>query len=203
MVVDLFPIVESGLFGYELVPGRKTHTYATIGCNALGEPVLRKTHYGNGARNALQLVAVDGHIPSTSERGEGYGTKQRDSHFPDWPAAAESAWAQLSVLFPDRPRQPVVVPEHVHLCLDEALSIAHSYLAQWNPFIQFLGVPNEAHLGYALKGNGVEYGELVFQRPDIWMLRWKAPPHAIYESWSVALPDPEEANDAAHLNRAS
>jgi hypothetical protein len=30
---------------------------------------------------------------------------------------------------------------------------------------------------------------LIFPRLDIWMLRWKAPPHAVYESWSVVLPD--------------
>jgi hypothetical protein len=58
LTIDLFPIVEDGLFGYELVPDRQTHTYVTIGGNAQGEPVLRKTSYGLGAANALQLVAV-------------------------------------------------------------------------------------------------------------------------------------------------
>ncbi len=43
LALDLLPIVEDGLFGYELVPDRKTHTYVTIGCNAQGEPVLRQT----------------------------------------------------------------------------------------------------------------------------------------------------------------
>ena len=40
--LDLLPIVEDGLFGYELSPDRDTHTYVTIGCNAQGEPVLRQ-----------------------------------------------------------------------------------------------------------------------------------------------------------------
>jgi hypothetical protein len=102
--------------------------------------------------NALQLVAVNGHILSRSERGSRYDTQQRDSHFPDWPAAAESAWAQLLVLFQARPRQPIAVRENVHRYLDEALSIAHSHLAHWNPFIQFFGLPNEAQQGFALKG---------------------------------------------------
>src|SRR6266567_2153368 len=135
LALDLLPIVEDGLFGYELLPDRNTHTYVTIGCNAQGEPMLRKTLYGVGAPNALQLVAVNGHILSRSERAARYSTQQRDSHFPDWPAAAESAWAHLHFLFPERPRQPVAVREHVHQCLEEALSITYSHLVHWNPFI--------------------------------------------------------------------
>jgi hypothetical protein len=203
LTIDLLPIVEDGLFGYELVPDRKTHTYVIIGCNAQGEPVLRKTMYGVGAPNALQLVTVNGHILSRSERAARYRTQQRDSSFPDWLAAAESAWAQLLALFPERPRQPVAVREHVHRCLDEALSIAHSHLAHWNPFIQFYGLPNEAQQGFALKGANGGHGELVFQRPDIWMLRWKASPQAVYESWSVVVPDLDAARDTTRGDLAS
>jgi len=38
--LDLLPIVEDGLFGYELVPDRNAHTYRTVGCNARGTMVL-------------------------------------------------------------------------------------------------------------------------------------------------------------------
>jgi hypothetical protein len=193
--IELVPIVERGLFGYELVPDRKIHTYVTIGCDGTGAPTLRKTLYGDGARNALQLVTADGRAASRDAFTETYGTTHRDTRFADWGAAAESAWAQLLVLFSERPRQPVVIGEHVHQCLDRALSIAHSYLAKWDPFIHFFGAPNEAQLGFALTGTRGGHGELVFQRPDIWMLRWKAPPEAVYESWSVAIPDAEAASD--------
>lgn len=203
LALELLPIVDDGLFGYELVPDRDTHTYVTIGCNAQGEPVVRKTLYGVGAPNALKLVAVNGHILSRAERAARYSTQQRDFHFSDWPAAAESVCAHLLLLFPERPRRPIAVRDHVHRCLDESLTIAHSYLAQWNPFIEFFGVPNEAQQGFALKGANGEHGELVFQRPDIWMLRWKAPPEAVYESWSVALPDTDADSDAIPRNRAS
>jgi len=203
MVVELLPIVDNGLFGYELVPNRKTHTFVTIGTDARGEPVLRRTVYGRDAANALRLVAVNGRISPHRDRAEQFGTRQRESHFPDWAAAAESAWAQLLFQFPERPRQPAIVRDHEHRSLDEALSIAHSHLSHWNPFIQFEGVPNEAHLGFALRGYGAEHGKLVFQRPDIWMLRWKAPPRAVYESWSVVLPDPEASGDVARADRAS
>ena len=78
LALDLLPIVEDGLFGYELVPDRKTHTYLTIGCNAQGEPVLRKTLYGAGTPNALQLVAANGHILSRRERAARYSTVLRN-----------------------------------------------------------------------------------------------------------------------------
>ena len=84
-----------------------------------------------------------------------------------------------------------------------ALSIAHSHLAHWNPFIQFFGLPDEAQQGFALKGANGENGELVFQRPDIWMLRWRAPPQAVYESWSVVVPDLDAARDTVHRDLAS
>lgn len=203
LALELLPIIEDGLFGYELLPDRNTHTYVTIGCNAQGDPVMRKTSYGFGAPNALQLVAVNGQILSRSERSMRYSTQRRDAYFPDLPAAAESAWAQLLFLFPERPRQPVVVRDYAQRCLDEALSIAHLHLAHWNPFIQFCGLPNEAQQGFALSGAHGERGELIFQRPDIWMLRWKAPPHAVYESWSVVLADLDAAGDTVDRNRAS
>jgi len=132
-----------------------------------------------------------------------YTTQQRDAHFADWPGAAEAAFAQLLILFPERPRRPVVLHENMHRCLDEALSIAHSHLAYWNPCIQFCGLPDEAQQGFALKGAHGEHWELVFQRPDIWMRRWKAPPQAVYESWSIVLSDLDAASDTAHRNRAS
>lgn len=203
LALDLLPIVEDGLFGYELIPDRNTHSYVTIGCNAQGAPMLRKTSYGVGAPNALQLVGVNGQILSRSARASRYSTQQRDSRFSDWTSAADSAWAHLFFLFPERPRQAVAVREHAHRCLDEALSIAQSHLSPWNPFIQFCGLPNEAQLGFALKDANGGHGELVFQRPDIWMLRWKAPRQAVYESWSVALPDQDAISDTAQHHRAS
>jgi hypothetical protein len=81
------------------------------------------------------------------------------------------------------------------------LSIAHSHLAQWNPCTHFFGLPNEVEQGIALTGAKGERGELIFQRPDIWMLRWKAPPQAVYESWSVVLADPDA--DLSQNNLAS
>ena len=201
--LDLLPIVEDGLFGYELVPDRDTHTYLTVGCNARGDPVLRRTRYGDGAPSALQLVAMDGHLLSRSVRAARYRLQQRDTCFADLESAAHATWAQLLALFPQRPRRPVIVREHWHRSLDEALTIAHSHLARWHPLIRFCGIPNEAQQGFRLSGAPGEHGELLFQRPDIWMLRWKAPPHAIYESWSVALTEADVTDVFARNDFAS
>ena len=203
LALDLMPISEDGLFGYELIPDRATHTYLTIGRNKQGEPVLRKTLYGVGPGNALRLVACDGNRLSHGERAERFGSLQRDAGFPDWAAAAGAALAQLLVLFPQRPRRPAAVREYAQRCLDEALAVAHSHLARWDPFIRFWGIPNEAEHGFALSGEHGECGWLIFQRPDIWMLRWKAPPQALYESWSVALVDQVAANDLLRGDRAT
>ena len=195
--LDMFPIVEDGLFGYELVPDRETHTYLIIGCNAQNEAVLRKTSYGVGAPHAVQLVAVNGRFLSRSERAARYSVQRRDSRFPNWGAAAESTWAQLRNLFPDRPRQARALGENVR-GLEEALSIAHSYLVHRDPFIQFFGLPNEAELGFALTGASGESGELLFQRPDIWTLRWNAPAEVLHKSWSVEVGELDAGNDRTH-----
>ena len=46
-------------------------------------------------------------------------------------------------------------------------------------------------------------GELLFQRPDIWMLRWRAPPQAVYESWSVMADDADAAGERSQNHLAS
>jgi len=186
--LDLLPIVDDGLFGYELVPDRETRTYVTIGCNPRGVPMLRTTAYGVVAPNALRLVAVNGHTVTRNAPGM-RRARQRDSLFPDWPSAVASAWARLATQLPGRLRRQVQLNEAPHRHLDAALFVAHSHLAAWDPFIRFAGLPNEAQYGFALHGAAGGHGELVSRRPDIWILRWRSPPHAIHEEWSVVSPD--------------
>jgi hypothetical protein len=195
--LELVPIVEDGLFGYELIPDRETHTYPILGCNAQGEPVLRKTSYGVGAPDALQLVAVNGRLLSRSERAARYTAQRREVLFPDWLAAAEAAWEQLLILFPDLPRRTPILREKMHRYFDKALSVAHSHLLRWDPFIQFFGLPNEAEMGFKLRGAGGEHGELRFQQPDIWTLRWSAPHEVVNETWSLTLDDQDANHDKA------
>jgi len=203
LALDLLPISEGGLFGYELLPDSDAHAYLIIGRDAQGEPTLCKTVYAGGASNGLQLATIDGRAVSRSVDRGSLNTRTSEVKFVDWPTAVESTWRQLLVLFPQGLRRPIAIPQVPHRCLDEALSIAYSHLAIWDPFIMFCGVPNEAQQGFALFREPGEHGELVFQRPDIWMLRWRAPPHAVYESWSIALPDIDMSGDAKHLDSAS
>jgi hypothetical protein len=190
--VDLLPIVEAGLFGYELVPDRSTSICLTIGFDEKRAPVLRKTSYGTEAPTFLRLAAQDGRAVIRNPP-EAHRTQQRDSIFSDLQSAVESTWDQLGSLFPDKPRQPIELDETPHRVLDEALHVAHSHLAAWDPFIEFFGIPNEAQQGFALRGANGARGELLSTRPDIWILRWKAPPHAVYEEWSVVVPGTDAA----------
>ncbi len=197
----MLPIVEDGLFGYELVPDREAHTYLIIGCNPQGEPVLRKTSYGVGAPDALQLVAVNGRLLSRSERAARYNVQRLEFLFPDWLSAAEAAWEQLLILFPGLPRRTAILRENMHRYFDRALSVAHSHLLRWDPFIEFFGLPDEAQMGFELTGAAGEHGELTFQQPDIWTLRWSTPPDVVNETWSLALDDLEAGYDKADGDR--
>ena len=187
--IGLVPIVEEGLFGFELETDPDTRTYLIIGCNAQGAPVLREAMYDTRAPGALQLARqARSKAGATRARRARFRAQRRDSQFNDWPDAVEAMWNRLATLFPGHPRQPVAFPDERNRSLEGALSVAWKYLAPWDPFIMFCGLPGEAELGFALSDANGGHGVLVYQRPDIWMLRWKAPPDAIYESWSVVLP---------------
>jgi hypothetical protein len=180
------------VFGYELVPDRATRIYTVIGCNENGVPVVRMTSYGPDAPNTLRLAAVNGQAVTRGTPGTRH-IQQRDSVFSEWPSAVASAWAQLAIPSSGRLRRHVELNETAHRYLDAALAIAHSHLAAWDPFIRFFGLPKEAQQGFPLHGAAGEHGELVSQRPDMWILRWKSSPHVIYEEWSVTLPDQDAA----------
>lgn len=194
--IDLLPIIEDGLFGYELVPDRNTHTYFTIGCCETGEAILRRTMCTD-APSALRLAAVDGKSVSRRNFSLRHPTQQRDFRFAEISDAVEAGLSQLVTQFPERPRQPIALQVSVHRYLDEALAITHAHLSDWDPFIRFVGLPNEAQYGFALTGDNGECGELVSRRPDMWVLRWKSPEGAIYEEWALLLPDLEAGSGFA------
>jgi len=184
--VLLLPICEDGLLGYELVPDREAHTYVILGRNLQGEPVLRTTSYGSRRVGRAELVTVNGHLLSRAQRASRYSVQPRDFLLPDWTTAAESALTQLRALFEDRPRLTFASPEKSR-GFEHALSIADSRLSRWDPIIRFFGIPNEADLGFTLSGGNGEEGTLAFRPPDVWTLRWNAPPDVINESWSVVV----------------
>jgi hypothetical protein len=188
---DAVPIVEDELFGYELVPDRKTQSYLIIGCNPQGTPVLRTTSYNMGSPAPMRLVSIGGRLASRSGRTIRNHARGRDSQFTDWLAAADAAWARLLIDFPDRPqRRPVQCADRY--CFEQALAIAHMHLARWDPLIEFFGLPKGAQLGFVLGGSNGESGQLSFSEPNMWTLRWNASSKLVRESWSVAV----ESRDA-------
>jgi hypothetical protein len=186
--LDLLPIVEDGLFGYELVPDRNTHTYFTIGFCATGEAVLRRAVLCTNAPSVLRLAAVKGKSFAGTNFRPRNSSQQHDSRFGELSDAVESGFSQLVTIFPERPRKPIELHVTWHQYLGEALSIAHMHLSHWNPFVQFFGLPNEAQYGFALRGDHGEHGELASRRPGMWVLRWHSPEAVIYEEWDVVLP---------------
>jgi hypothetical protein len=187
--LDLLPIVEDGLFGYEIVPDRSTHTYLTVGWYEAGEAVLRRTVCYVAAPSTLRLAALNGESIACSNFRSRNCPPQRDARFVETSEAVDSGLSQLVALFAEGPRKTVEFNVNVHRYLDEALATAHAYLSQWNPFIEFVGLPDEAQFGFALKGLHGGHGELVSRRPDMWVLRWKSPDAVINEEWAVMLPE--------------
>jgi hypothetical protein len=183
--LQLVPIVDDGLFGYELVPDLDTHTYVIIGRNAQSRPSLRTVSYSGGDPGALQLIAVQGRLLSRSERASRYSVQSRDAVFADWHAAANAACAQLRMLFPQPDDERSDNSRYAHRHLEEALRVAHAHLDRFDPFIEFFGLPNEAQLGFPLSGASGEQGELAFREPDAWVLHWRARGEVLAKSWSI------------------
>jgi hypothetical protein len=180
--IDLVPIVEDDLFGYELVPERDLRVYPIIGRNAQDEPVLRVTSFGDRAKR-LHLVRSNGGLRFQGGRATPSDIRTKDTSYPDWRAAAEAAWSYLRTPSSDLRGQAPIRRERAHRSLDWALAVAHSHLDAWDPFVEFLGLPNEAQLGFALMDADGGRGMLMFQRPDRWTLRWNTVDAAINTSW--------------------
>jgi hypothetical protein len=195
--LELVPIVDDGLFGYEVGLEPEPRALPMIGCDVRGVPHVRMSP-AKDAGSTLHLAAVDG--ASTDHLPLGWHRLRREATAcADWPSAAALAWSRIAAQLPDGPRQPTVFDESPHRHLDVALAIAHSYLAEWDPRIRFFGLPGEAHFGYELDGPGGGHGKLYAQLADIWILRWKCAGRAVYEEWSVVLP---EQLGASGLTRA-
>jgi hypothetical protein len=188
--LDMVPILEEKLFGYELTPIGVAETCLTLGCKPDGEPVLRKESLANPPPGALRLATRNGLVLARGSHELLPRSSRRDSRFPDWPSAARSACAELETLFPGTPRWPPRVNLGPNVSLEEALLAAAARLAPWDPYIHFCGLPNEEQLGYALCDVDGGHGELVFRRPDQWTLHWKSAREVVREAWVAVAPDP-------------
>ena len=199
--LDMLPILEEELLGYELVPAGLAETCLTLGCKRDGEPVLRKESLANAPPGALQLVAMDGRTIARAARALPWRSGRRDMRFPDWASAARFACAELEHFSPGAPRRPPLLNTEPNASLERALLAAASRLAQWRPIIHFCGLPNEEQFGYALYGADGGRGELFFRHPAQWTLHWKSCSEVVCEAWSAIAPDlPLMGRDALTLD---
>jgi hypothetical protein len=187
--LDMLPILEEELLGYELVPAALAETCLTLGCKPDGEPVLRKESLANAPPAALQLAAMDGRTIARAARALPGRSGRRDMRFPDWASAARLACAELEHFSPGAPRRPPLLNTEANASLERALLVAASRLAQWRPIIHFCGLPNEEQFGYALYSADGGRGELFFRHPDQWTLHWKSGSEVVCEAWSAIAPD--------------
>jgi hypothetical protein len=185
LALDLLPIVEDGLFGYELVPNRASTTYLTIGSDERGVPVVRWSLYCATPPASLRLVTISGRFPSQHELDARYHIEQHDACFRDWSTAAESVWDGLVGMFAEPSQRPVEIRQDLHRVLDAALATAHSHLAEVDPRIVFCGVPNEAQHGFSLTRHRGERGQLTAWPPGQWELRWDSPAGSVRDSWAA------------------
>jgi hypothetical protein len=186
--LELLPIVEDGLVGYEFLPNQATNSYVTIGCDDLGVPVLRQRKYRADSAGGLRVASINGRKLSPSEKAAGNNLRRRDAILHDWASTAEAAWIELASLFPQQPRHSINVDEACQHGLDEALDIAHAHLAEWDPCIDFCGVPDEAQYGFALTHSNGGRGLLAARQPGHWVLWFQSPYASINEEWTVLVP---------------
>jgi hypothetical protein len=187
--LELLPIVEDGLFGYEILPSRDAHTYLTIGRNDRGVPTLRRSLYCVEAPSELRLATVNGRLLSQRELDAWHLIRTRDESFPDWAAAAHALWTALSELYPEAPRHPMAFHDTPHADLDAALTVASAHLAGRDPAIAFCGVPDEAKYGFGLRHANGEGGHLVGWPPGRWKLRWEGAGGTLTAEWPAASVD--------------
>jgi hypothetical protein len=203
--VDLLPIVEQGVFGYELQPDQESCDYLTIGRDDEARPVLRRSVYCADAASVLRLATVDGRVIVQRSLDPSSRIQKRDTTFDDWAVAAEAAWTEFDALFPGVPRRSIEIRDDRHRNLDDALDVAHAHLVAWNPCIEFCGVPDEAQYGFALVRGQGEYGQLALRTPTCWVMRWEAAGNTVSRQW-LAISDGGPAHrwasastDAGHV----
>ena len=188
LTLDLLPIVEDGLFGYEILPDLEARTYLTIGIDKNDAAVVRKSLYCAASPSALRVATINGRTLSQHELDAWSGIEQRDTPYSDWTSAAAATWAELAIVFPDRPRYPISILDTWHAEFDESLATAQSHLGGCDPWIDFCGIPGEAQYGFMLKGGRGESGHLVLRSSGAWELRWTTPTAHAHEEWPALPP---------------
>ncbi len=180
--IDMAPIVEDDLFGYELAPRAFDQPVVVVGCTEDGIARVRRTEF-DALEAGLRLATLHGHAVDAERPRVRRNPRQQEALYADWPTAAAEVWAA----FASAPRgDPARWLETMDACrsLENALTIANLHLAEWDPVVEFFGVPHQSEYGVPLRGANGETGNLTLHRPDLWLLYWCAPQRIVQREWS-------------------
>ena len=182
-LLDLIPIVEQGVFGYEMLPDQESCDYLTIGRDEKARPLLRRSLYRHDSATVLRLATFKGRVIAHRNFDRPNRVQCCDVTFADWDTAAEAAWSEFDALFPNVPRGSIKINDDGSRSLDDALDVANAHLVAWDPCIDFCGVPGEAQYGFALLRRAGECGQLALRTPTSWELQWEAAGRVVHRQW--------------------
>lgn len=180
--IDVFPIVEEGLFGYELTPRAPDQPVVSVGCHDDGIARVRRTEF-DPHEAGLRLATLHGHLVDAHSAPVRRNPRQQETLFADWPTAASDVWAAFAGAPQGEPTRWLQAMDECR-SLENALTIASLHLAEWDPVVEFFGVPNQAEYGLPLRGGGGDAGNLTLHRPDLWLLYWRSAQRIVQREWS-------------------
>ena len=185
VLLDLLPVFDDDLFGYELLPECSLDDFVILGRDAADAPVVRRTRCGGTSPAALRLAAVNGRPASWRAYVPSARIVRTDERVGGWTVAAATALAALRASVGEHPvaalRWQVQVRE-AHAGLERALAWTGARLGSIDPRIQFFGLPNEAQIGFSLVGDDDAQGRLALDGAAGWTLQWNAPDGSLAES---------------------
>jgi hypothetical protein len=178
---DVLPIFEDGLLGYEIAPRAACQPVVAIGCRDDGVVRVRRTDF-EPVDASLRIASVDG---VTIDEGAMPARRARaqEALYADWRTAALEVWSVLATM----PRGTSALwDDSMNACrsLENALTIANLHLAEWDPTVDFFGVPNQAEYGVPLRGAQGDAGSLTLHRHDAWLLYWHSRQKVVHLEWS-------------------
>jgi hypothetical protein len=199
---DVLPIFEDGLLGYEIASRAAGQPVVAIGCRDDGVVRVRRTDFAS-VDASLRIVTVDG---VTIDEGDTPARRARaqEALYADWRTAALEVWSVLatmprgkSALWDDsmnacRSLENALTIANLHLAeWDPTVdffgvpnTIANLHLAEWDPTVDFFGVPNQAEYGVPLRGAPGDAGSLTLHRHDAWLLYWHSCQKVVHLEWS-------------------
>lgn len=171
--IDVCAIVEDGLCGYELVPHSTDAPFLIVGCRQDGIARVRRTVVDPARHAGLRLATLHGRAVNMARPRVRRTSQHAEILYADWTTAAGAVWDALAPAL----RDPGAQWDHSMAdcrSLESALAVAALHLAEWDPAVDFCGLVHQAEYGLPLRSREGGFGTLTLQRPDLWLLRWRA-----------------------------